>query len=176
VVPACETRGGSTGGCATRIGTPPWRAAGPGPQVQVFELRASLPPALPASCAASAPVRRFRKPSISSTWTASTAAVWAAGKASARHRRALFPARAAAPVPRAASVVLPLAAGIDEHFFTRRKGYATTFCDLHNHKVYDVVLGPLGSGSGALSGATGGQGRGTGGVHGPGQRLPFPGP
>ena len=31
--------------------------------------------------------------------------------------------------------------GIDEHFFTRRKGYATTFCDLKNHKVYDVVLG-----------------------------------
>ena len=35
----------------------------------------------------------------------------------------------------------PLLLGIDEHFFTRRKGYATTFCDLHNHKVYDVVLG-----------------------------------
>jgi len=31
--------------------------------------------------------------------------------------------------------------GIDEHFFTRRKGYATTLCDLKNHKVYDVVLG-----------------------------------
>jgi transposase len=31
--------------------------------------------------------------------------------------------------------------GIDEHFFTRKKGYATTLCDLHNHKVYDVVLG-----------------------------------
>ena len=24
---------------------------------------------------------------------------------------------------------------------TRRKGYATTLCDLHRHKVYDVVLG-----------------------------------
>jgi transposase len=35
----------------------------------------------------------------------------------------------------------PLLLGIDEHFFTRRKGYATTFCDLRNHKVYDVVLG-----------------------------------
>jgi transposase len=35
----------------------------------------------------------------------------------------------------------PLVLGIDEHFFTRRKGYATTFCDLKNHKVYDVVLG-----------------------------------
>jgi transposase len=31
--------------------------------------------------------------------------------------------------------------GIDEHFFTRRKGYATTLCDLRNHKIYDVVLG-----------------------------------
>lgn len=35
----------------------------------------------------------------------------------------------------------PLILGIDEHFFTRRKGYATTFCDLANHKIYDVVLG-----------------------------------
>jgi transposase len=31
--------------------------------------------------------------------------------------------------------------GIDEHFFTRRKGFATTFCDLRNHQIYDVVLG-----------------------------------
>ena len=31
--------------------------------------------------------------------------------------------------------------GIDEHFFTRRRGYATTFCDLRNHKIYDVALG-----------------------------------
>jgi len=29
--------------------------------------------------------------------------------------------------------------GIDEHFFTRRKGFATTFCDLKNHTIYDVV-------------------------------------
>jgi len=35
----------------------------------------------------------------------------------------------------------PQELGIDEHFFTRDKGYATTFCDLKNHKVYDVVLG-----------------------------------
>jgi transposase len=35
----------------------------------------------------------------------------------------------------------PQILGIDEHFFTRRRGYATTFCDLKNHKVYDVVLG-----------------------------------
>lgn len=31
--------------------------------------------------------------------------------------------------------------GIDEHFFTRKKGYATTLVDLKNHKVFDVVLG-----------------------------------
>ncbi len=30
---------------------------------------------------------------------------------------------------------------VDEHFFTRRKGYATTLCDLRHRKVYDVVLG-----------------------------------
>jgi len=41
--------------------------------------------------------------------------------------------RSGAPCPR----VL----GIDEHFFTRRHGYATTFCDLQGHKVFDVVLG-----------------------------------
>lgn len=35
----------------------------------------------------------------------------------------------------------PSVLGIDEHFFTRKKGFATTFCDLKNHKVYDVVLG-----------------------------------
>ncbi len=35
----------------------------------------------------------------------------------------------------------PQVLGIDEHFFTRRHGYATTFCDLKNHKVQDVVLG-----------------------------------
>ena len=31
--------------------------------------------------------------------------------------------------------------GADEHFFTRRKGFATTLCDLRNHKIYDVVRG-----------------------------------
>lgn len=35
----------------------------------------------------------------------------------------------------------PAVLGIDEHFFTRRKGYATTLCDLKNHRIYDVVLG-----------------------------------
>ncbi|MEP6715770.1 MAG: ISL3 family transposase [Terriglobia bacterium] len=39
------------------------------------------------------------------------------------------------------SAACPAILGIDEHFFTRKLGYATTFCDLRKHKVYDVVLG-----------------------------------
>ncbi len=35
----------------------------------------------------------------------------------------------------------PRVLGIDEHFFSRKLGYATTFCDLRAHKIYDVVLG-----------------------------------
>ena len=35
----------------------------------------------------------------------------------------------------------PRVLGIDEHFFTHRLGFATTFCDLEKHRVYDVVLG-----------------------------------
>lgn len=35
----------------------------------------------------------------------------------------------------------PRVMGIDEHFFSRKHGYATTFCDLAKHRVYDVVLG-----------------------------------
>lgn len=35
----------------------------------------------------------------------------------------------------------PQILGIDEHFFTRKRGYATTLVDLKNHKVFDVVLG-----------------------------------
>ena len=31
--------------------------------------------------------------------------------------------------------------GIDEHFFTREKSFATTFADLEKNKVYDVTLG-----------------------------------
>jgi hypothetical protein len=35
----------------------------------------------------------------------------------------------------------PRVLGLDEHFFAHRLGYATTFCDLRGHKVFDVVLG-----------------------------------
>lgn len=31
--------------------------------------------------------------------------------------------------------------GIDEHFFNKRSGFATTFCDLEKHRIHDVVLG-----------------------------------
>jgi transposase len=35
----------------------------------------------------------------------------------------------------------PKVMGIDEHFFTRKQGYATTIADLKRHKVFDVTLG-----------------------------------
>lgn len=35
----------------------------------------------------------------------------------------------------------PRVLGIDEHFFTKKKGYATTFADLSRRKVFDVTLG-----------------------------------
>jgi transposase len=35
----------------------------------------------------------------------------------------------------------PQVLGIDEHFFSRRHGYATTLCDLKAHRINDVVLG-----------------------------------
>jgi len=37
--------------------------------------------------------------------------------------------------------VAPRVLGIDEHFFTRKDGYATTFANLGTHKVFDVQLG-----------------------------------
>lgn len=35
----------------------------------------------------------------------------------------------------------PKVLGIDEHFFSRKDGYATTFCNLGRRKVFDVTLG-----------------------------------
>jgi transposase len=35
----------------------------------------------------------------------------------------------------------PRVLGIDEHFFSRKDGYATTFCDLKKHRIFDVVKG-----------------------------------
>ncbi len=35
----------------------------------------------------------------------------------------------------------PRILGIDEHFFTRKDGFATTLCDLGRHKIFDVMLG-----------------------------------
>lgn len=35
----------------------------------------------------------------------------------------------------------PLILGIDEHFFTKKDGYVTTFCDLGKHRVFDLAKG-----------------------------------
>jgi transposase len=35
----------------------------------------------------------------------------------------------------------PQVLGIDEHFFSKKQGYATTFCNLKKHKIYDIVKG-----------------------------------
>ena len=35
----------------------------------------------------------------------------------------------------------PRVLGIDEHFFTRKQGYATTFCNLSPSSVWDITLG-----------------------------------
>lgn len=35
----------------------------------------------------------------------------------------------------------PVVLGIDEHFFSRKQGFATTLCDLRKHKIYDIVKG-----------------------------------
>lgn len=35
----------------------------------------------------------------------------------------------------------PEVLGIDEHFFSKKQGYATTLCNLRRHKVFDVVKG-----------------------------------
>jgi len=44
------------------------------------------------------------------------------------------------------SLRLPTVLGIDEHSFARRKRqYATTFCDLQRHRIFDVALGKSGA-------------------------------
>jgi transposase len=35
----------------------------------------------------------------------------------------------------------PQVLGIDEHSFSKKQGYATTFCNLKRHKIFDVVKG-----------------------------------
>jgi transposase len=37
--------------------------------------------------------------------------------------------------------VCPQVLGIDEHFFNRKEGFVTTFCNLRKHKIFDVVKG-----------------------------------
>jgi transposase len=35
----------------------------------------------------------------------------------------------------------PAVLGIDEHFFSKKNGYVTTFCDLKKHRVFELALG-----------------------------------
>jgi transposase len=35
----------------------------------------------------------------------------------------------------------PIVLGIDEHFFSRKQGYATTLCNLRKNKIFDIVKG-----------------------------------
>ncbi len=35
----------------------------------------------------------------------------------------------------------PIVLGIDEHFFNKKEGFATTLCDLRKHKIFDIVKG-----------------------------------
>lgn len=35
----------------------------------------------------------------------------------------------------------PRVLGIDEHFFTKKKGYVTTLCDIKNHRIFDILPG-----------------------------------
>jgi len=35
----------------------------------------------------------------------------------------------------------PKVLGIDEHFFSKKDGYVTTFCDLKKHRVFELALG-----------------------------------
>lgn len=61
------------------------------------------------------------------------------------HRRsqrgALLPPNDAAQEWPRANRVYPRILGIDEHRFTRRQGFATTFCDLARCRVFDVIKG-----------------------------------
>lgn len=40
--------------------------------------------------------------------------------------------------------VCPAVLGIDEHFFSKRQGFATTLCDLRKNRIFDVVKGRSG--------------------------------
>lgn len=44
-------------------------------------------------------------------------------------------------VKKKSNLICPLVIGIDEHFFTKKKGYATTIGDLDRKKIFDIRLG-----------------------------------
>jgi len=39
------------------------------------------------------------------------------------------------------SMRCPEILGIDEHYFSKKDGYATTFCDLKKHRIFDISKG-----------------------------------
>ena len=85
---------------------------------------------------------------------ASAAAAWAGGKASAsatveRWFQDFLRLRAA----ERSGAPCPPVLGIDEHFFTRRQGYATTFCDLREPQGLRRRAGAQRGRAGALSGS-----------------------
>ena len=95
-----------------------------------------------AFCRACAPANRSGAAFARSTSTASAAAGWRSGNGSPSATvERWFGWYLQRWRPNGPAALCPQMLGIDEHFFTRRHGYATTFCDLKNHKVYDVVLG-----------------------------------
>ena len=110
------------------------------------------------------------------TMTASAAADWRNGNGSPARRSSAGSASICGCWRRnATSRECPQILGIDEHFFTRRHGYATTFCDLKNHKVYDVVPGRSEASLERLFKRAGRQASGEGGVHGSGDGLSLAG-
>jgi transposase len=83
----------------------------------------------------------FRRSIFDCTGTVLTAAVSAGGKPLRPPMSSAIPALSPPARAELNDAGCPRILGIDELFFSRRHGYANTFCDLAKHKVYDVVLG-----------------------------------
>ena len=80
------------------------------------------------------------RPVLSGNYRAGRVWIQASNASNCPGRRG-FAGGSGAPRAKRSGARCPRVLGIDEHFFSRRQGYATTFCDLGNHSVYDVVLG-----------------------------------
>ncbi|MDP9037407.1 MAG: transposase [Myxococcota bacterium] len=66
----------------------------------------------------------------------------------------------------------PRVLGIDEHFFTKKQGFATTLANLGTHKVHDVVLGRSEASLGPYPRENGRKSAHAGGPHGPLGHVP----